>query len=254
MKRLLNLIVAAAFVLTPVWAAHAVETQTVDGVEITYVQPGEGKEAQDGMRVVMHYTGWLTDGTKFDSSREGRGPFTFTLGKGQVIQGWDIGVKGMRIGEKRELLIPGDLAYGPRGYPPVIPPNATLKFEVELVGFAKMPYTNIDNEQLKELLARGVKIVDLRRPEEWMETGVVEGSKLITAFDGRGRYIKTFLSDLRAFASSKEEVILICRTGNRTQEMAYALTTRVGFKKIYNVEDGITKWIAEGNPVVKPQL
>jgi FKBP-type peptidyl-prolyl cis-trans isomerase FkpA len=94
---------------------------------------GTGAEATTGKTVDVHYTGWLTDGKKFDSSLDRGQPFSFPLGGGRVIQGWDKGVVGMKVGGKRKLTIPGDLAYGTRGYPGLIPPNATLVFEVELL-------------------------------------------------------------------------------------------------------------------------
>ena len=102
-------------------------------LQIETLKPGTGNEATAGLRVTVHYVGTLTDGSKFDSSRDRGEGFKFTLGKGEVIKGWDKGVAGMRIGEVRKLTIPPELGYGARGFPPVIPANSTLVFEVELL-------------------------------------------------------------------------------------------------------------------------
>lgn len=95
---------------------------------------GQGPASARSQSVTVHYTGWLTDGKKFDSSVDRNEPFTFVLGAGQVIAGWDQGVATMKVGDKVKLTIPPALAYGPGGYPGAIPPNATLVFEVELLG------------------------------------------------------------------------------------------------------------------------
>lgn len=97
------------------------------------IQTGHGKEAEKGKEITVHYTGWLEDGTKFDSSLDRRQPLTITLGVGQVIQGWDEGFGGMKEGGKRRLTIPPEMGYGSHGASRVIPPNATLIFEVELL-------------------------------------------------------------------------------------------------------------------------
>jgi len=103
-----------------------------NGVTIEILERGSGKEAQIGKTVSVHYIGTLTDGTKFDSSVDRGAPFSFTLGEGRVIQGWEQGVLGMKVGEKRRLTIPPELGYGAGGFGP-IPPNATLLFEIELL-------------------------------------------------------------------------------------------------------------------------
>jgi FKBP-type peptidyl-prolyl cis-trans isomerase FkpA len=104
-----------------------------DGLQYTDDVIGTGAEAAAGKTAVVHYTGWLMDGTKFDSSVDRNQPFAFPLGGGQVIKGWDEGVAGMKVGGKRTLIIPPALGYGARGAGNVIPPNATLKFEVQLL-------------------------------------------------------------------------------------------------------------------------
>ncbi len=105
-----------------------------NGLIIEDIEVGDGTEANDYNKVVVNYTGKLEDGSVFDSSlKPGREPFTFTLGVGSVIKGWDLGVKGMKVGGKRNLTIPADLGYGDRGAGSVIPPGATLLFEVELI-------------------------------------------------------------------------------------------------------------------------
>jgi FKBP-type peptidyl-prolyl cis-trans isomerase len=109
-------------------------TTTPSGLQYRDIVTGSGERASIGVTAIVHYTGWLENGTKFDSSVDRGEPFEFVLGQGQVIKGWDEGVVSMNIGGRRELIIPPDLAYGDIGAANVIPPGSTLRFEVDLIG------------------------------------------------------------------------------------------------------------------------
>jgi FKBP-type peptidyl-prolyl cis-trans isomerase len=131
------IIAAVAFFLLRQPAPQATATpdmvKTTSGLQYQDLVVGSGAEAKAGDIVSVHYTGWLQDGTKFDSSLDRGKPIEFILGTGAVIKGWDEGLAGMKVGGKRKLVIPPELGYGPNGSPPVIPANAVLIFEVELV-------------------------------------------------------------------------------------------------------------------------
>lgn len=224
-------------------------------VQIKDIVKGTGEEADVGKTVTVHYTGWLMDGTKFDSSLDRNQPFSFTLGERRVIPGWEQGVVGMKVGGKRELIIPPELAYGANGAGGVIPPNATLKFEVELLAVKGKKFSNLSNDDLKQKIAAGVPVIDIRRPDEWKQTGIVPGSHLITFFDEKGNVNPGFGSELQKVISGPgDEVIFICRTGSRSSALSEYLAGKAGFSNVGNVEKGITDWIAAGNEVTQASL
>lgn len=134
-----SLILVYSIMANPTGTDATVVTPTVQGAtdsfSMTTIKEGTGEGAKAGQTVTVHYTGTLTDGTKFDSSVDRGRPFSFVLGAGEVIQGWDKGVLGMKVGEKRKLVIPSTLGYGSTGAGGVIPPNATLLFDVEMISF-----------------------------------------------------------------------------------------------------------------------
>lgn len=129
------IILLIIFVLNPLSGKAAEEAMvtTPSGLQYVDLVLGSGREAHAGETTIVHYTGTLTDGTKFDSSKDRKEPFSFRLGAGRVIKGWDEGVEGMKIGGIRKLVIPPQLGYGSRGAGSAVPPNATLIFEVELL-------------------------------------------------------------------------------------------------------------------------
>lgn len=120
-----------------------------------------------------------------------------------------------------------------------------------LAGCAEPPYNNISNDELKLLLAEGVPIYDIRRPDEWRQTGVVEGSQRPTFVDASGRLLPDFLPRFTAAVGKNDPVILICRTGSRTAALAKHLAEDLGYTRIYNVQDGITHWMQGQNPVTR---
>jgi len=129
-----SLLLAACLIVPTVSLAKEKKVTTPSGLTYVDEKVGTGQTAKAGQTVSVHYTGWLTNGTKFDSSVDRKEPFEFHLGAGEVIKGWDEGVQGMKVGGKRKLTIPPQLGYGPRGAGAVIPPNSTLVFDVELLG------------------------------------------------------------------------------------------------------------------------
>lgn len=116
----------------------------------------------------------------------------------------------------------------------------------------ELPYTNLDNAQLQNMLAQNVPIYDVRRSEEWYETGIVEGSELLTFVNTEGQLLPDFIDRFTATIGKDDPVILICRTGSRTRALARYLTEEMGYTQVFNVRNGITQWISDERPVIRP--
>ena len=120
---------------------------------------------------------------------------------------------------------------------------------------AQAQVANVGNSELSKLISEGVPVIDIRRAEEWRQTGIVEGSHLLTFFDKKGRYdLNKWMAEFSKIAGKDDRFILICRTGNRTGMISRFLDEKLKYSKVGHVQKGITKWIAEGNPVVKPEI
>ena len=221
-------------------------------LKITINQNGSGDSAETGMSVSVHYTGKLEDGTVFDSSIPRGQPFTFTLGAGQVIKGWDLGVEGMKLGEKRSLVIPPHLGYGIRGAGATIPPNATLIFDIELLEVT-MPITlrDLSPNDFIDAQENGGIVIDIRREEEWKETGILQGSNTITAFTKDGNIHPDFPKKFFDLINDIDvPILLYCRTGNRTGILGQALIDQVGQTNVSHLSEGIVGWKKQGLPTV----
>ena len=221
-------------------------------LKITINQNGSGDSAETGLSVSVHYTGKLEDGTVFDSSIPRGQPFTFTLGAGQVIKGWDLGVEGMKLGEKRSLVIPPHLGYGIRGAGATIPPNATLIFDIELLEVT-MPITlrDLSPNDFIDAQENGGIVIDIRREEEWKETGILQGSNTITAFTKDGNIHPDFPKKFFDLINDIDvPILLYCRTGNRTGILGQALIDQVGQTNVSHLSEGIVGWKKQGLPTV----
>ena len=224
-------------------------------LEMETLTEGNGDIAEVGKRVSVHYEGRLEDGTVFDGSRPRGQAFSFTIGAGQVIRGWERGVAGMKVGETRRLTIPPELGYGAAGAGNVIPPNATLVFEIELLEVTT-PVTlgQATAEDLLKARVDGMVVIDIRREKEWQDTGIIEGAATITAFTASGRVHPEFLDKFQELVPSPETpVMLYCRTGNRTTSLGNALIDQLGFSHVNHLSTGIEGWIADGRETVAHQ-
>ena len=134
----------------------------------------------------------------------------------------------------------------------LIPFYLMLLLSSQLTACSEAPYTDVDNQGLRDLLEQGVPLFDVRRQQEWRQTGVVAGSRMLTCVDQHSRPMPGFLERLTAEVGAQEPVILICRTGVRTARLARKLTLEMGYTRVYNVRDGISGWIADGRAVSQP--
>ena len=224
-------------------------------LEIRTLSPGGGIAVEQGMRAKVHYQGRLSDGTVFDDSRERGTPFTFTLGAGEIIEGWDKGILGMEVGEKRQLVIPPELGYGLRGAGNIIPPGATLTFDIELIAIRWPPTLSaIGPEALAKARDENQVIIDIRNKDARAKTGVIEGAEMLTAFGSSGQLHPQFQRKFAELIKALETpFILYDEDGEAAAYLGNAMVKQLGFENVSYLEDGIYGWQKSGRPLVPYQ-
>ena len=222
-------------------------TQSVmaDGVIINNNVEGEGTEIVKHSKIQVHYTGKLQDGTKFDSSFDRGEPFSFQIGLRQVIESWETGLMGMRVGGKRTLIIPPELAYGERGAGDLIPPNATLTFDIEIVAVQDPGYGFVKATEIRALQEEGYKFIDIRTKKERDHTGVVSGSLEITAFDIYGNFVPEFMKTFRELVELNDNTVFISNEGKIAAILANGFVEQLNASNMYALKGGIQQLIKE---------
>ena len=222
-----------------------------NGLQINNIIEGEGTEIINHSKIQVHYTGKLQDGTKFDSSYDRGEPFSFQIGLRQVIEGWEIGLMGMRVGGKRTLTIPSELAYGERGAGDLIPPNATLTFDVEIVAVQDPGYGFVEPTEIKELHEKGYKFIDIRTKKERDNTGIIPGSLEITAFDIYGNFVPEFMETFRELVSLEDNIVFISNDGEIASMLANGFVEQLNATNMYALKGGIQQLIKENYKLLK---
>ena len=227
------------------------QTIMADGIQINNIVEGEGTEIINHSKIQVHYTGKLQDGTKFDSSYDRGQPFSFQIGLREVIEGWEIGLMGMKVGGKRTLIIPPELAYGDRGAGDLIPPNATLTFDIEIVAVKHPGYGLIKADDIKRLKEDGYKFIDIRTEKERENTGIISGSLEITAFDIYGNFVPEFMKTFRDLVELDDNIVFISNEGEIASMLANGFVEQLNATNMYALKGGIQQLIKENYKLEK---
>jgi len=212
---------------------------------------GEGAEIVKHSKIKVHYIGKLEDGTKFDSSYDRGEPFSFQIGLRQVIEGWETGITGMKVGGKRTLIIPPELGYGQRGAGELIPPNSTLVFDVEIIDVQPPAYNLITSDEIHNLLKDNYKFIDIRTKKERDFTGVIPGSLEITAFDIYGKFIPEFMKTFQDIVDLNDNIVFISNEGEIASILANGFAEQLGAKNMNALKGGIQQLIYDNYDLFK---
>ena len=212
---------------------------------------GYGVEILNHSKIKVHYIGTLEDGTKFDSSYDRGEPFSFQIGLRQVIEGWETGIIGMKVGGKRTLIIPPELGYGERGAGELIPPNSTLIFDIEIIDAQPPSYNIITTDEIQKLLDDNYKFIDIRTKKERDFTGVIPGSLEITAFDIYGKFVPEFMKTFQDLVDLNDNILLISNEGEIAAILANGFAEQLGAKNMNVLKGGIQQLIYENYELYK---
>ena len=221
------------------------QTVMADGLQINNIVEGEGAEIINHSKIQVHYTGKLQDGTKFDSSYDRGQPFSFQIGLREVIEGWEIGLMGMKVGGKRTLIIPPELAYGERGAGDLIPPNTTLIFEVEIIDIQPLGYKIINSSDIKKFQNDNYIFIDIRTNIERKKTGIIPGSLEMTAFDIYGNFLPEFMKTYQSTIKLDDNIVLVSSKGEVSAILANGFVEKIGATNMHTLKGGIDKLIKE---------
>ena len=220
-------------------------------VTVTNNIEGEGTEILLHSKILVHYTGKLEDGTVFDSSYDRGQPLGFQIGLRQVIEGWEQGLLGMRVGGKRTIFIPSELGYGDRGAGDLIPPNANLIFDVEIVDVQLPNYKLVTSNEIEKMLKNNYKFIDIRTKKERENTGIIQGSLEITAFDNYGKFVPEFMKTFQDLVDLNDNVVFISNEGEISSILANGFAEQLGAKNMHSLKGGIQQLLKENYQLTK---
>ena len=212
---------------------------------------GYGVEILNHSKIKVHYIGTLEDGTKFDSSYDRGEPFSFQIGLRQVIEGWETGIIGMKVGGKRTLIIPPELGYGERGAGELIPPNSTLIFDIEIIDAQPPSYNIITTDEIQNLLNDNYKFIDIRTKKERDFTGVIPGSLEITAFDVYGKFVPEFMKTFQDVVDLNDNIVFISNEGEIAYILANGFAEQLGARNMNALKGGIQQLIYDNYVLTK---
>ena len=224
------------------WAS---DLQIINNIE------GQGVEIVNHSKIKAHYIGMLEDGAKFDSSYDRGEPFSFQIGLRQVIEGWEKGIIGMKVGGKRKLIIPPELGYGERGAGELIPPNSTLVFDIEIIDVQPPLYNLITTDEIQNLLKDNYKFIDIRTKKERDFTGVIPGSLEITAFDVYGKFVPNFMKKFQDVVDLNDNIVFISNEGEIASILANGFAEQLGAKNMNALKGGIQQLIYDNYDLFK---